>query len=106
MNYSQGQVWLVNLDPTIGSEIRKTRPAIIVSPDELNEHLRTVIVVPLTTGRDYPFRVSTRFGGKPGVAAVDQLRTVGKRRLVKKLGTIKHPTLQKILSTIGDMFAF
>ena len=105
MTYSQGQLWLVNLDPTVGSEIRKTRPALIVSPDELNEHLRTVIVVPLTTGRAYPFRVATRVGGKPGVAAVDQLRTVDKRRLVKNLGTMRHPTLKKILDTISDMFA-
>ncbi len=106
MNYSQGQVWLVNLDPTVGSEIRKTRPAIIVSPDELNEHLRTVIVVQLTTGRAYPFRVPTRVGGKSGLAAVDQLRTVDKRRLVKQIGNMKRPTLQKILATISDMFAF
>ena len=105
MNHLQGQLWLVNLDPTVGSEIRKTRPAVIVSPDELNEHLRTVIVVPLTTGRSYPFRVATRVGGKSGVAAVDQLRTVDKRRLVKHLGAMKRPTLQKVLATIGDMFA-
>jgi len=105
MIHSQGQLWLVNLDPTIGSEIRKTRPAVIVSPDELNEHLRTVIVVPLTTGRAYPFRVSTRVGGKPGVAAVDQLRTVDKRRLIKDLGTMRRPTLKKILDAISDMFA-
>ena len=105
MTFRQGQLWLVNLDPTIGSEIRKTRPAVIVSPDELNEHLRTVIVVPLTTGKSYPFRVATRVAGKPGTAAVDQLRTLDKARLVKKLGTMKRPTLQKILATISDMFA-
>ncbi|NLT75028.1 MAG: type II toxin-antitoxin system PemK/MazF family toxin, partial [Planctomycetes bacterium] len=79
------EVWLVNLDPTIGSEIQKTRPAVIVSPDELNKHLRTVIVVPLTTGKTYPFRVATKVAGKPGVAAVDQVRTVDKQRLVKKV---------------------
>ena len=105
MIHSQGQLWLVNLDPTIGSEIRKTRPAVIVSPDELNEHLRTVIVVPLTTGRSYPFRVATRVGGKPGVAAVDQLRAVDKRRLVKDIGTMRRPTLKRILDTISDMFS-
>ena len=105
MTHCQGQLWLVNLDPTVGSEMRKTRPAVIVSPDELNEHLRTVIIVPLTTGRSYPFRVATRFGGKPGVAAVDQLRTVDKRRLVKQLGTMRSPTLQKVLATISDMFS-
>jgi len=105
MSFSQGQLWLVNLDPTIGSEIRKTRPAVIVSPDELNDHLRTVIVVPLTTGRSYPFRVATRVAGKPGVAAVDQLRTVDKRRLVNNLGAMRRPTLKKILDTISDMFS-
>ncbi|MCP4374868.1 MAG: type II toxin-antitoxin system PemK/MazF family toxin [bacterium] len=105
MTFSQGQLWLVNLDPTVGSEIRKTRPAVIVSPDELNEHLRTVIIVPLTTGRSYPFRVTTHVGGKPGTAAVDQLRTVDKCRLVKDIGTMRTPTLKKILDTISDMFA-
>ena len=75
------EVWLVNLDPTIGSEIKKTRPAVIVSPDELNRHLRTVIVVPLTPGKTYPFRVATKVHGKPGVAAVDQVRTIDKQRL-------------------------
>ena len=86
------EVWLVNLDPTIGSEIKKTRPAVIVSPDELNDHLQTVVVVPLTTGKAYPFRVATKVQGKSGVAAVDQIRTVDKRRLVKRIGLLSKKT--------------
>lgn len=99
------EVWLVNLDPTIGSEIQKTRPAVIVSPDELNKHLRTVIVVPLTTGKTYPFRVATKFAGKPGVAAVDQIRTVDKQRLVKKVGTVSGQTRQNLLDTLAALVA-
>lgn len=98
-------VWLVNLDPTIGSEIRKTRPAIIVSPDDLNRHLRTVIVVPLTTGRSYPFRIPTSIDGKEGVAAIDQIRTVDKRRLVKSLGTLDPKTSELVLDALAEMFA-
>ena len=81
----RAEVWLVNLDPTVGSEIKKTRPAVIVSPDELNAHLQTITVVPLTTGRAYPFRITTRVGGTPGVAAVDQVRTIDRRRLIKRI---------------------
>jgi mRNA interferase MazF len=99
------EVWLVNLDPTIGSEIRKTRPAVIVSPDELNAHLNTVFVVPLTTGRSYPFRIETRVGGKPGVAAVDQLRTVDKQRLVKKVSKLQGATAKKLMDALAEMFA-
>ena len=99
------EVWLVNLDPTVGSEIRKTRPAVIVSPDELNGQMRTVIVAPLTTGKAYPFRIRTKVGGKDGVAAVDQLRTVDKRRLVKSLGRLNPKTSRKLLDAIAEMFA-
>jgi mRNA interferase MazF len=99
------EVWLVNLDPTIGSEIKKTRPAVIVSPDELNQHLRTVIVVPLTTGKTYPFRVATKVAGKSGVAAVDQIRTVDKQRLVKKVGSLSKTTRQNLLTTLAELFA-
>lgn len=99
------EVWLVNLDPTIGSEIRRTRPAVIVSPDELNASLRTVIVVPLTTGRSYPFRIKTRVGGKPGVAAGDQLRTVDKQRLVKKVSKLQGATAKKLMDALAEMFA-
>ena len=99
------EVWLVNLEPTIGSEIRKTRPAVIVSPDELNAHLQTVIVVPLRTGRAYPFRIPTRVQGKKGVAAVDQLRTVDKRRLVRKISTLRRKTAQRVLDALSEMFS-
>ncbi len=99
------EVWLVNLDPTIGSEIKKTRPAVIVSPDELNEHLQTVVVVPLTTGKAYPFRVATKVQGKSGVAAVDQIRTVDKRRLVKRIGLLSKKTRGQLLSTLTEMFS-
>ena len=99
------EVWLVNLDPTIGSEIKKTRPAVIVSPDELNQHLRTVIVVPLTTGKTYPFRVATKVAGRSGVGAVDQIRTVDKQRLVKKVGSLSKTTRQNLLTTLGELFA-
>lgn len=102
---NRSDVWLVNLDPTIGSEIRKTRPAIVVSPDELNDAMHTVVVVPLTTGRAYPFRIQTRVGGKPGVAAVDQIRTVDKRRLVKRIGRIGQETVRKLHAAIHEMFA-
>jgi mRNA interferase MazF len=97
-------VWLVNLDPTIGSEIKKTRPAVIVSPDELNAHLNTVTVVPLTTGREYPFRIATKVQGTDGVAAVDQIRTVDKRRLVKRIGSVRGKTSEAILNALVEMF--
>ena len=99
------EVWLVNLDPTIGSEIKKTRPAVIVSPDELNKHLRTVIVVPLTTGETYPFRVATKVQGKPGIAAIDQIRAVDKLRLAKRLGTLPKKGSQCLLNTLAEVFA-
>ena len=98
------EVWLVNLDPTIGSEIRKTRPAVIVSPDELNVHLATVIVVPLTTGRSYPFRVKTQVGGKDGVAAIDQIRTVDKKRLMKKIDVVPEKIGKRLLHSLGELF--
>jgi mRNA interferase MazF len=99
-------VWWVNLDPTLGSEIKTTRPAVIVSPDELNGHLRTVVVVPLTSGKAYPFRIKTRVGGKDGVAAVDRIRTIDKQRLVKKIATVKPTILKAILDTLAEMFAY
>jgi mRNA interferase MazF len=104
MKVARAQVWWVNLDPTIGSEIRKTRPAVIVSPDELNAHLGTVVVVPLTTGRAYPFRIATRVGGKDGVAAIDQVRTIDKRRLTRRIGTLKPAEIKPILDALVEMF--
>ena len=103
---SRGEVYLIELDPTRGSEIRKTRPCVVVSPDELNHHLRTVIVAPMTTGgQAYPFRVTTRFGGKVGRVALDQLRTVDRERLRKRLGVLPAASLQASLEVLQEMFA-
>jgi len=99
-------VYLVNLDPTIGSEIQKTRPCLIVSPDEMNRHIATVIVAPMTTkGRDYPTRVACRFQGKDGQVVLDQLRTVDKVRLVRRLGRINRSTQEGVLATLAELFA-
>src|SRR5215212_1106453 len=103
---SRGQVYLVRLDPTLGSEIKKTRPCLVVSPDELNEHLRTVIVAPMTTGgQAYPWRVSCRFQGRNGFVATDQLRTVDIERLARRLGRLAPNSLAAVLSTLEEMFA-
>lgn len=101
----RGEVFLVSLDPTVGAEMQKTRPAVVISPDELNASLATVIVVPLTTGRAYPFRPQTRVGGKPGVAAVDQLRAVDRRRLSRRIGLLSEPALKSVLEAVAELFA-
>lgn len=101
----RGEVFLVTLDSTLGAEMQKTRPAVVVSPDELNDSLATVIVVPLTTGRAYPFRPQTRVGGKPGVAAVDQVRAVDKRRLSRRIGLLSAPALTSVLQALAELFA-
>ena len=102
----RGEVYLVQLNPTRGREIRKTRPCVIVSPDELNAHMGTFIVAPLTTGSHaYPFRVPCRFSGTDGHIVLDQLRTVDRERLVKRLGTVTAPTLAKVLGILQEMFA-
>ena len=100
------EVYLVNLDPTLGREIQKTRPCLIISPDEMNDHISTVIVAPMTTkGKDYPTRVKCQFEGKKGQIVLDQIRTVDKIRLVKKLGKISASTRKEVLVTLLDMFA-
>lgn len=102
----RGEIWLAALDPTVGSEIQKTRPCVIVSPDELNAHLRTVIVAPMTTGsRPAPFRVALRFKGKDGLILPDQMRTVDKVRLVKRLGRVDAASGAALLRILGQMFA-
>ena len=99
-------VYLVALDPTLGSEIKKTRPCVIVSPDEMNRHVATVIVAPMTTkGRAYPTRVACRFQGKSGQVVLDQLRTVDKARLVKRLGGIGPSVQSTVLAALAEMFA-
>lgn len=100
-----GQVWLVNLDPTLGSEIQKSRPCVIVSPPEMHNHLRTVIVAPMTTGaRAAGFRVAVTFQGKSGLILLDQIRTVDKSRLVKNIGAVDGATLEKTLRTLQVVF--
>ncbi len=102
----RGEVHLVQLDPTIGSEIQKTRPCVVVSPDELNAHLRTVIVAPMTTGgRAYPWRIRCRFQQRSGFVVLDQLRTVDRERLVKRLGALSQATLGEVLVGLQEMFA-
>lgn len=99
-------VYLVNLDPTVGSEIQKTRPCLVVSPDEMNRFIRTVIVAPMTTkGAQYPTRVPCRFQGKQGQVVLDQIRTVDKARLVRRLGKVGGQTRAEVLSVLGEMFA-
>jgi mRNA interferase MazF len=103
---SRGDVWLAALDPTVGGEIRKTRPCLVVSPDDLNRHLRTVTIVPMTTGsRPAGFRVPVAFGGKEGLLLADQLRSLDRRRLVKRLGHVEAETLAAMLSVLREMFA-
>jgi mRNA interferase MazF len=99
-------VYLVNLDPTVGSEIQKTRPCLVVSPDEMNRFIRTIIVAPMTTkGAQYPTRVTCRFQGKQGQVVLDRLRTVDKARLVRRLGKVGEQTRAEVLSILGEMFA-
>lgn len=100
------EIHLVNLDPTVGSEIQKTRPCLVVSPDEINHNLQTVIVAPMTTkGRPYPTRVNCRFKGKDGQIALDQIRTVDRARLIKKIGSLDAKTTVLVLQLLQEMFA-
>ncbi len=100
-------VFLINLDPTVGSEIQKTRPCLIISPDEMNRHIRTVIVAPMTTaGKDYPTRVLSKFQRKKGQIVLDQIRTIDKSRLIKKIGTVDPQVQAEVISTLQSMFAY
>ena len=99
-------VYLVTLYPTVGSEIRKARPCVVVSPDEMNQHIRTVLVAPLTSkGTAYPTRVASRFGGRQGQVVLDQLCAVDVQRLTKRLGTLSPSTRAAVLSALNEMFA-
>jgi mRNA interferase MazF len=101
----RGEIWLVNLDPAVGSEIRKTRPCVVVSPAEIHDHLHTVFVAPMSTKRrGAPFRISVTHSGKKGLILLDQLRAVDKVRLVKKLGALSTRTLAAALSTLREIF--
>jgi mRNA interferase MazF len=102
----RGEIWLVNLDPTVGSEIKKARPCVVVSPTELNDHLRTLIVAPMTSkGFAAPFRVPVTHAGTKGLILLDQIRTVDKARLAKRLGAITAKTLSASLATLQQVFA-
>jgi mRNA interferase MazF len=101
----RGDIYLVGLDPTRGREIKKTRPCLVVSPDDLNAHLQTVVVAPLTSsGKPYPFRVACQFDGTSGLVVLDQVRTVDRERLVKRLGTLQRPILERVLQVLREMF--
>lgn len=106
MEVARFDVFLMILDPTIGSEIRRARPCVIVSPDEMNRHLRTVIVAPMTTARrSYPSRVETRFQDKRGQIVVDQLRTIDRARLARRLGTLSADETDAVLKVLHELFA-
>ena len=99
-------VYLINLDPTVGQEIKKTRPCLIISPDEMNKFLSTVIIAPMTTkGSNYPSRISCQFDGKEGQIILDQIKTIDKNRIIKKLGTIEKPTQKEVLATLSELFS-
>jgi len=102
----RGQVFLVQLDPARGREIRKTRPCVVISPDELNAHLRTFLVAPHTPGaHSYPFRIACRFRGRAGFIVLDQIRTIDGERLLRPLGRISPATLARVLGSLQEMFA-
>jgi len=105
MKVKRGEIWLARLDPTIGSEIRKTRPCVVISPPETHDYLNTAIVAPMTTGnRPAPFRVPVRHGGKSGLILLDQIRTIDKTRLVKRLGRTAPLTQSATLATLTEIF--
>jgi mRNA interferase MazF len=102
----RGEIWLAALDPTLGSEIQKTRPCVVISPPEMNDYLRTVVVAPMTTGsRPAPFRIPIVFQRKSGLILLDQVRTLDRQRLVKRLGVVKPETLAALLGALQAMFA-
>jgi mRNA interferase MazF len=101
------EVFLTNLDPTVGPEIQKTRPCLVISPDEMNRHIRTVIVAPMTSaGKDYPTRVPCEFQRKKGQIVLDQIRTIDKSRLIRRIGTVDPQVQAEVISTLQSMFAY
>ena len=101
----RGEIWLVNLDPTVGSEIQKTRPCVVISPPEMHDYLRTAMVAPMTTGsHPAPFRIAVRHGGKKGLILLDQIRAIDKLRLVKRAGMLRAVTLSEPLSSLREVF--
>ena len=104
--FSRFEIYYVNLDPTIGREIKKTRPCVIISPNEMNHHIATVIIAPLTSKlRNYPTRIPCKVEGKQGQIVLDQIRTVDKVRLIKKIVTLNRITQKKVLSVLREMFS-
>ena len=102
---ARGEIWLAALDPTVGSEIQKTRPCVVISPAEMHDFLRTVTVAPMTSGsRPAPYRIPLRFRRKDGLILLDQLRTLDRQRLVRRLGTVNTNTLRRILAALREMF--
>lgn len=105
MKIQRGEIWLVNLDPTVGSEIQKTRPCVVISPPEMHDYLHTAIVAPMSTGSyAAPFRIPVRFMRKEGLILLDQIRAIDKMRLVRKLGVISPVALDATLTTLGELF--
>lgn len=103
---TRGDIWLVNLDPTIGSEIKKSRPCVVISPPEMHDHLRTALIAPMTTkSRPAPFRVPVTYAGQKGLILLDQIRAVDKTRLAKRLGAVSVKTLAYTLETLQEVFA-
>ena len=103
---ARGDVWLISLDPAVGREIKKARPCLVVSPDELNQGLDTVLIAPMTTGsHPYPFRTPCRFRGKAGHVVLEQLRVADRARLIKRLGSLDGDTLARALGILQEMFA-
>jgi mRNA interferase MazF len=106
MEVKRFDVYLVSLDPTIGGEIKKTRPCVVISPDEMNRHISIVIVAPMTSnGNRYPTRIPCQFPGVQGQVVLDQIRTIDKSRIVKKLGSLSHVSQAKILGSLAELFA-
>jgi mRNA interferase MazF len=102
----RGEIWLANLDPTVGSEIQRTRPCVVISPPEMHDYLRTAIVAPMTTGsHPAPFRIALRYRGKHGLILLDQIRTIDKTRLVKRTGAVVPAVLTATLAALGEIFA-
>ncbi len=107
MGVKRFDVYLVNLDPAVGSEIEKTRPCLVISPDEMNAHIRTVIIAPMTSAaKEYPTRVACTFRKKRGQIVLDQMRTIDKRRLIKRLGTIDSKAQSEVVTVLQRLFAF
>ena len=105
MDVNQYQIVLVNLDPTIGSEIKKTRPCIVISPDEMNKYLRTVVIAPMTTNsKNYPPRIEVKHDNKIGWIVLDQIRTIDKRRIIRPLGRLSKPEIKEVKSIIKETF--